>query len=95
MKRKGMATIEFENPPVICNHACVVGPKEGEGPLGKHFDLVQADPMMGKKTWEEAESALQAAAVSKVLEKALVGASDIDYFLPGIFSGRVLPAALV
>lgn len=93
MKRKGMATIEFENPPVICNHACVVGPKEGEGPLGKHFDLVQADPMMGKKTWEEAESALQAAAVSKVLEKALVGASDIDYFFAGDLLGQSIASS--
>ena len=93
MKRKGMATIEFEKPPIILNHACVTGPKEGEGPLGKLFDQVWEDPMMGKKTWEEAESELQVKAVTKVLEKAVMGVSEVDYFFAGDLLGQSIASS--
>ncbi len=59
MKKTGNATFIFEKPPLILESSGITGPKEGEGPLGKCFDQVWEDPMMGKKTWEEAESELQ------------------------------------
>lgn len=39
--------------------ASVVGKKEGEGPLGKKFDVVEQDAMFGAPNWEQAESAMQ------------------------------------
>ena len=29
-----------------------VGPKEGEGPLGKYFDMIYRDDMIGENCWE-------------------------------------------
>ena len=52
----GKQSVEFENAPYIIEGASVVGPKEGEGPLGKYFDVVEQDPMLGSNAWEEAES---------------------------------------
>ena len=54
--KKGKASIEFRKKPRILGASSVVGPKEGEGPLGKLFDQVEQDDKFGKKTWEEAET---------------------------------------
>ena len=58
-KQRGRASVVFENPPLIMAAASTVGKKEGDGPLGVFFDRVELDPMLGKKSWEEAESELQ------------------------------------
>lgn len=93
MKKIGKATIKFENPPVISYHTNVVGPKEGEGPLGKYFDQVWKDPMMGKKTWEEAESQLQTMAVENLVQKSCVGVSEIDYIFGGDLLGQCIASS--
>lgn len=90
LKRKGNATIIFENAPVIYEMSSVTGPKEGEGPLGKLFDEVWEDPMLGKSKWEEAESELQKKAVEKVLEKAVLNASDLDCLFAGDLLGQII-----
>ena len=35
MKKIGKQTIKFDNPPTISTTACIVGPKESNGPLSK------------------------------------------------------------
>lgn len=55
----GSSSISFDKPPFIIEGASIVGRKEGDGPLGKLFDVVEQDPMLGQETWEEAESLLQ------------------------------------
>ena len=50
----GRQSVYFENPVSIISAGSVVGQKEGEGPLGKAFDLVVDDPMMCCNSWEEA-----------------------------------------
>ena len=52
--KRGKASLLFEDPPLILSAASVVGKKEGEGPLGKYFDRIEMDSMLGKRTWEEA-----------------------------------------
>ena len=37
---QGKQSILFQNPVKILSHACVGGKKEGEGPIGKHLDLI-------------------------------------------------------
>ncbi len=49
----------MQNPPSIAGSACVVGKKEGDGPLKDHFDFISEDSYFGEKTWEKAESAMQ------------------------------------
>lgn len=49
---QGKQSILFQNPVKILSHACVGGKKEGEGPIGKHLDLIVEDPMFSKENWE-------------------------------------------
>jgi stage V sporulation protein AD len=85
-RRTGTRTILLENRPVIISRASVVGKKEGEGPLGKCFDVVSEDTTFGEKTWEKSESRMQAAALSAALRRAGLGADAIDI----IFAGDLL-----
>lgn len=84
--RIGRNVIEFENTPSIVGWSSVVGKKEGEGPLGKGFDMVIDDPFFGRKTWEEAESEFQRTAVGILLDKTKYKDSDIDI----VYSGDLL-----
>jgi stage V sporulation protein AD len=63
--------------------ASIVGPKEGEGPLGAKFDRVEKDPMLGVESWEKAESELVKAAAKAAAEKARVAMDDFDYIIAG------------
>ncbi len=83
IKRMGDSTICFENMPTIRGYASVVSKKEGEGPLKDDFDKIVYDMRLGQDTWEKAESQLQKEALSIALEKAHVGARDIDYLFAG------------
>ncbi|NCC00419.1 MAG: stage V sporulation protein AD [Clostridia bacterium] len=87
-KRQGKYTVVFENPPLIRSYAAVVGQKEAEGPLGSYFENVCEDPMMGRKSWEEAEGELQYAAVLKALDKAFLRPEDIEYLFAGDLLGQ-------
>ena len=54
--QKGKASLLFENPVYVAGMASVAGKKEGEGPLGKQIDVVEADPMFGADNWKKAVS---------------------------------------
>ena len=82
-KQKGKASVLFECPPLITAAASVVGKKEGEGPLGRYFDQIEADSMLGKKTWEEAESELQTRAARLALAKSGLSREEIRYYFGG------------
>ncbi len=82
-ERKGEFTVQLSNRPMILSHAAVVGKKEGEGPLGREFDNVFTDTTLGKKTWEQAESALQEHAVRTALNKGGLSPSQIQYLFAG------------
>ncbi|MDD6211852.1 MAG: stage V sporulation protein AD [Clostridiales bacterium] len=87
---KGKASIAFENPPCILGTGCVVGKKEGEGPLGDRFDFVSEDPLFGKNNWEEAESAIQSQAAELALEHAGLTKEDIRYCFAGDLLGQLI-----
>lgn len=82
-KRIGSQTIRFENPPSIVSAACIVGPKEGMGPLKLYFDEIIDDEMWGEKSWEKAESKLIRETFAKVLKKAGVSTTEINYIVAG------------
>ena len=85
-KKIGKFTVKFENLPSIIASAGVCGKKESQGPLGNQFDKVFQDTTLGESSWEKSESRLQAEAVKTALEKANLGAEDINY----IFAGDLL-----
>lgn len=82
-QEKGRASVAFERPPRIIASASVVGTKEGDGPLGHLFDVVEQDPRFGKDTWEAAESELQLRTARKAMEKAGMKEEEIRYLFAG------------
>ena len=85
-KHIGKQSITLANPPSIAGHACVVGKKEGEGPLQDSFDLINEDTFFGEKTWEKAESEMQKQAFRLALDKASLPPSTVEF----VFAGDLL-----
>ena len=86
----GKQSVKFAEATYIFEGASVVGPKEGEGPLGKLFDVIEQDPMLGSKSWEEAESLLQKETVQKLLLKSGLKKEDIRYIFAGDLLGQLI-----
>ena len=80
---KGLQSIGFEKSPYLVSSASVAGKKEGEGPLGKMFDMVEEEDLFGENTWEEAESTMQKEACLLAMGKAHVQAGDVRYLFGG------------
>ncbi len=80
---KGKQSIEFREAPHIISSASVVGPKEGEGPLGEAFDLVAPEAEFGEDTWEKAESTMQKEALQTAAGKAGLSLWQIRYLFGG------------
>lgn len=89
-QKRGRSTILFEHPPVIRSMASVAGTKEGEGPLGTLFDIVEQDDKMGKENWEEAESAIQEKAARMAITKADLTENQVDYCFAGDLLGQLI-----
>lgn len=89
-QKKGKQSIEFDNPPHIISGASVVGKKEGEGPLGHLFDLVNEDPMFGEDSWEKAESRMQQEAAQMAIKKAGLEDWQVRYVFGGDLLGQLI-----
>lgn len=83
VKKKGRQTIWLQNPPAIISTGTIVGPKEGQGPLGIYFDEIINDEKWGEKSWEKAESKLMRETFSKIVSKSNVPYDLIDYIIAG------------
>ena len=82
-KKLGKQTVKFATPPVISSTYSIVGPKEGEGPLGEYFDLVLEDEFWGEKTWEKTESKIVKECIAGCLGQEPVSNEDVDFLLSG------------
>lgn len=80
---QGAQSIAFDQTPYLEKGASVVGKKEGEGPLGELFDLVEPQDLFGENTWEAAEGAMQKEACRLVLKKAGLKPQEIRYLFGG------------
>lgn len=89
----GKSSYILEKPVYIENSASVVGPKEGQGPLGSLFDVVGDDDLFGGSSWEEAESTLQKDAVFTVLKKANRKPEDIRCMFAGDLLGQSIASS--
>lgn len=83
MKNIGNSTLIFENQVSVASFGAVVGKKEGEGPLGKCFDMVEEDCYLGKKSWEQAESGFLSEAIDIALKKGDFQKEDMEFVLAG------------
>ena len=82
-KKLGQQTVALSHPPSFLTCANVVGQLEGQGPLGKTFDLIDSDDTFGESTWEKSESAMQKKALTLALDKLGQGASTLDWLFAG------------
>lgn len=73
----------FEKPICVESFAAVAGEKEGDGPLGNHFDKIVPDSHFEELTWEKAESRFQLEAVRIAAQKADISKEDIDVICSG------------
>ncbi len=80
--RLSASSYRFDNV-VIRSQAAVVGPKEGEGPLGKYFDRIWPSELNHHTSSEEAELALLTEAQNLALVKAGVEWSQVDLVMGG------------
>ncbi|SDH07470.1 stage V sporulation protein AD [Desulfosporosinus hippei] len=90
LKRLGNQTVVFANPPVILSSYSVVGPKEGQGPLGKSFDKVWKDGINGEKSWEVAESKMLQEAMQGAMDQASIQKEQIDFMLAGDLLNQII-----
>ncbi len=82
-KRLGAQSVFFERPVTILETASIVGPKEGEGPLAKHFDVVLSDALAGEDSWEKAESKIVKDTMELIIKKAQMPKKNLHYLLAG------------
>ena len=85
--------MKFEEPPIICAAASVVGQKEGDGPFGDVFDQIESDPKVGGDTWEDAEGRLQERAAELAIQKAGCGKEAIRYIVAGDLLGQLMASS--
>ena len=85
-KHIGRQSVKFDEKISVISTASTVGKKEGEGPLGKYFDVVLDDAVNGEESWEKAESKIVKDNLTLAVKKANLTMNDINY----IFSGDLL-----
>ncbi|MHB1404127.1 MAG: stage V sporulation protein AD [Desulfitobacteriaceae bacterium] len=90
LKRVGNQTVVFSTPPVILASYSVVGPFEGQGPLGTTFDEVWTDNIHGEKSWERAESKLLETTMQGALKQSGVTTDQVDYMLAGDLLNQII-----
>ncbi len=86
----GKQSLCFDEPVYIMSSACIVGPKEGEGPLKDTFDEVMEDPTLGQDSWEEGESELMNRTVALAIRKAKIKTEDVRYMFAGDLLGQLI-----
>ena len=84
--RISKSTFAMSNPPTIKAFSSTVSSKEGEGPLGSCFDVVENDTHFGQETWEQAESELQKQTVKRAIKKAGITPEDVNFIFAGDLS---------
>ncbi len=90
-KRKlGAQTLAFQTLPRIAAAATVVGPLEGEGPLGDCFDVVHPDQTLGQKSWEASERAMMKEAINLAISKAGLTSQEVDFMLAGDLLNQII-----
>lgn len=87
---KGYQSWEFKKRPVIMGTATIVGPDEGNGPLGNEFDIVHADTILGQDSWEKAEKKMLEEAAKLAIENAGLTKEHIQFYVGGDLMNQII-----
>lgn len=93
IKKIGKQTVKFQNPPSIISTYTIVGPKEGEGPLNKYYDMILEDDKWGQESFEKSEEKIQEETIKAALSKGNLTNQDIDYLLAGDLLNQIITSA--
>lgn len=86
-------TVAFDGAgPVLLSSASVVGPNEGNGPLGGYFDLVLPDELWGESSWERTERRMLREGARLAVEKAGLRNEDMAFFVAGDLLDQIVSA---
>lgn len=92
-KKIGNQTLQFNSKPKLLSWSSIVGPMEGKGPLGGHFDLVLKDNLLeGDTSWEKTEQKMMQHSMEIALEKIKLQAGDLDFYLAGDLLNQIMNA---
>ncbi len=80
---QGKRTIVLQNQPRIITATSIVGPKEGQGPLGSFFGTVIEDDKLNEKTFEKAERTLLHQAIEEGVTEAKKLGKDVSMLIGG------------
>lgn len=94
-KKVGCQSMIFPSGAWVCGRGSVVGTKEGEGPLGKCFDLALSDDMYGEKSWEKAESKMLKEAMLRAMKRGGLEKDDIDVMLSGDLLNQLMSSSFM
>lgn len=86
MMEQSHPCILLNRPPSAAAWASTVGKKEGEGPMGFCFDIIEEDSHFGQKTWEQAESEMQ----RRTMQQLLIAAGLKSDSLDAVFAGDLV-----
>ena len=90
IKKVGLQTVKFQNPPSIISTYTIVGPKEGEGPLKDYFDYVLEDDVWGQASFEKAEAKIQEETIKAAITNGNLTNLDIDFLLAGDLLNQIV-----
>lgn len=87
---QGHQSWKFAHRPTIIATATVVGPFEGQGPLGDDFDIVHGDLMLGQKSWEKAEKVMMEEAAKLAIENAGLTKEQVNFYIGGDLMNQII-----
>jgi stage V sporulation protein AD len=90
---KGHQSWLFRNRPVILAEATVVGPEEGNGPLGREFDIVHGDTVLEQKSWEQAEKTMLEEAAKLAIENAKLTKEHVNFYIGGDLMNQIISSS--
>lgn len=95
LNKIGKQTLVFHNEPNLIGAAAVVGTKEGQGPMGKWFDVILKEDTYGEKTWEKSESKMLKKAILLALENAGRTKEQLDTILSGDLINQLMSSSFM
>ena len=93
MSRRGAQTFVYDRPPAVAAHASIVGPKEGQGPLADWFDVILPDDLLGRKSWEQAESEMVRQAAVRAMNDAGLSQKTVQAMLGGDLNNQIISSS--
>jgi len=93
LKKRGLQTLMFTEPPYIASWASMVGPKEGEGPWAKDFDWILEDYLFAEASWEKAESKMLRETIKLALSKQELEPKDAELLLAGDLLNQIISSS--